>query len=449
MTTAISSETGNSRVLTTESGLNFQHSDPQSKRKYSIDLSYTSSDRWSNNNSTSTTSIIVDSQSSYSPLQYLSQSYNGSGTILARLHYYFPLSKKALVEIGYDWQHINTKSNLTTGMLDSNTGKLIPIDSLSAEYSLISSVRSIFLSWLMHSSRWNLNLSLVDGNQTGTIVGKGNIQHYSYFEWLPKAEAAYTISPVAKLNLEYAARPALPAFQQLFPVTNLNNPQYPTQGNPNLIPALTQSLSLKYQNSSLKANRNGNFGLGLSYAATEHAIATSQTHPLDSSAVIARTTYVNLNGFTTIKLEHYFIFPSFWKDRIRLGTSGNLSLNTTSNLTDNTLYTTRSFGWTQSLQLSVKMMDEWESTLSGGFKHSFTHSSLPDNSVIPSSTLSWSLNSRYTLLQQWIVQYIVSQLLTSGLTDKLLGNPILINASLQRDFLANNQLGLGIAVTNI
>jgi hypothetical protein len=444
-------DSAKSQYLRLGSDLHFENTNPRSKNRLSLQLSFRSSQQCINELNFANTAILTDSLSSVSNQQYFVQTNNTQLDLTGNLHDYIPLSKNSLLEFGYDWSYSQTHDTRVTQEPLGLIGLLSEVDSLSTNYKLTYIIQKLHAGYLLHSGKLNLDLGLdaQPGIQSGKTGGKGAIQKYHYFDWLPNTKASFVFSDHQRLNFQLIANTSLPSLQQLLPVINVTNPQYPIQGNPNLLPSYSESATLHYEQSSLKRTQYEDFGLGLTYANTQNMIASNITHPQDSGVVVAKTTYVNLNGFNSLKLDYHFNFPSFWQRRIRVISTGILSLNHSANLTDNILYTVSNLVWAENLQINMVIPDQIESTLSGGYQRSLSRYSAAGNASPPLSSFYWAFSSLHTFFQKWILNYTVNQILTSGTGESLKSTPVLMNASLRRDFFAKNQFGVSFSVNNI
>ncbi|HET6253298.1 MAG TPA: TonB-dependent receptor [Puia sp.] len=440
-----------SHLLRLGSNLYFENMNPRSKNRLSLQLSFQSFQQRVNESDFANTNIMADSLSNISNQQYFIQTLNTRLDLMGNLHDYIPISKNSLLEIGYDWNYSHTDDGRLTQEPLGLTGLFNEVDSLSTNYRLTSTIQKLHAGYLLHSGKLNLDLGFdaQPGIQSGEMGSKGVIQKYHYFNWLPNTQASFVFSDHQKLNFQLRANTGLPSLQQLLPVIDVTNPQYPIKGNPNLLPSYSESTELHFEQSSLRPTQYENFGLGLTYSTTQNMIASSITHPQDSGVVVAKTTYVNLNGFNSLKLDYHYNFPSFWQQRIRVASTGNLSVNHSANLTDNILYTVSNLVWAENLQINLVIRDQIESTLSGGYQRSLSKYSAAGNGSPLLSSFYWGISSRHTFLQKWILNYTASQFWTSVASGSLKSNPVLTNASIRRDIFPMNQIAISFSVNNI
>ena len=131
------------------------------------------------------------------------------------------------------------------------------------------------------------------------------------FNLLPSFSVVYK-----QFNLYYDKGVVLPAYTYLIPVLNNTNPYYVVNGNPNLVPAISQTLSANWYQNFPKQNVNVN--LYSSVAATKNAVIQSVV--VDDKGV-QTTTPVNADG----SRNGYFNYNI--SKQYKKGNNRSLSLN--------------------------------------------------------------------------------------------------------------------------
>jgi Outer membrane protein beta-barrel family/Carboxypeptidase regulatory-like domain len=432
------------------SDLYFETINPTVKTGLSFDVSYRYNSQPTNENNFSKNVIVADSLSSTSNQHYLITLTNPGQTLSAKLNYYIPWGKKSLLEWGYAWNLSTTKNSTLTQMPDSNDTAPIEIDSLSNVYTSQLITSRAHVNYLLHSAKINLSLGL--NAQPGVLSGqtgiKGTVEHYHYFNFLPVAQLAYTVSPGRKITFDYTSNSTPPSIQQLNPIENITNPQYPIQGNPGLRPSLTQSASLHYMLSSLHPTFYQGLEVGVSYTTASDMIATNPIYAIDTSTVVQKTTYVNLNGSHYLAATYQAHLPAILNSHLQIQLLGNINYSNTPVLANNVLNKMASIGWGQNINLTLNIPNQIEAYLMGNYTQTITRYNTAGN-VAPFSSFHWLFSSRHELLQAWVLTYTLSQAFTSGPAGNLITNPILMNASIQRELLKNNQLRIAFAANNL
>ncbi len=394
------------------------------------------------------TDIQFNNQTYFSKQHYMQQITNINRDMSVVVNYYISFGKYSFLELGYGWHSQSTRNSLFTHAPDSLQYDSSVIDLLSNDYrsSLIS--QQAHGGYIRHSNNFNLTLSMDAQSliQQGEIVGKNFNQDYHYFNLLTLTQLAYSISPEQKLGLEYNGNVAPPEILKLQPVININNPQYPITGNPDLKPSYNHNLKLYYEQFSPKQKLLQSFRVELRYNVTCNAIVPNVIYSYDSSSVIQHTTYSNANGYHFLDLSYHLGFPTLYK-RLQIAISGNLNKTHIPTIVNNKIYGTSSFSWSQNIDFNLNVPNIDELSLSGKYSKVFSWYS-PDVSPNTFSSVAWSLNNRFYIFKKWILNSFLYQLFTAN-NDHFQSNPVLLNASLQRQFLKNNQVTLGISANDI
>lgn len=437
--------------LSTNSGVYFETNNPHSGNRLSIEISHSWIESHSNEDDLNQVNILADSFNNQSLQHYIILSTSGHREIDTRVNYYRPMSKNAMFELGYSWTYSSIINKQIAEKPDSLTGTPIQIDSLSSTYLYHTVASRMHVGYLIHSNKLNLDLSIdaQHAAQYGQLADKSTPQSYHYFDFLPAAQLSYSFSIEKKLNFNYSASTTPPSLQQLQPIAIISNPQYPVIGNPSLKPTYSQSATLQYEQHSLKQTQYYGFVIGLAYSNSWNMIISNLVHPHDNSSVVQETSYLNANGFYSYGLNYRFDFPSILHKWIRISVDGNIGTINNAVMTDNVLYSIKSFGWGQGLQISLNIPNITETVLATSYAHTLT--SYPPGKGIPfsSSTLNWLFNSRHELFQKWVLNYNVSQVFTTGQNNNLTANPAILNASLQRDLFPKNQARIIFAINNL
>jgi hypothetical protein len=299
----------------------------------------------------------------------------------------------------------------------------------------------------------HLNITLtVDGQpgiMSGTISDKGETTSYHYFSFLPVAQFSWAFTRSRTLSFQYNGNTELPSLQQLQPITNLTNPQYPVIGNPSLKPAFSQSLNLHYEQSSLKPTQFLGFGIELGYNTKQNPIITNIIHPKDTGSVIQQTTYINAGETSFYYASYHFNFPAIFHKHLRLVINGNTSHLQEFAMTDNILYSTICRNWSQGLHVQYILPTIIETEFSSNYNITNTHYSSGGNQPASFSSVEWALNNLHYFGHRWILSYNISQVFISGNSQRLQANTALLRSSLQRLFLKKNRATISITGYNL
>jgi hypothetical protein len=249
--------------------------------------------------------------------------------------------------------------------------------------------------------------------------------------YYPVIRFAYNYSKSRSLNVNYNGSTSQPSFTQLQPVRDISNPQYITIGNPELRPEFTNTLSVRYNNFDLIS---GNVFFGnLSFSFTDDKIVsnTKQLRP-----GIQETRYLNSNGYYTV-FAFYNISRPIQNRKFVFNIGGNITYNNNvSYVTDSADAVIKNIGrnWILGQRFAVDIrIKKWlETSFSVNYSLNSSRYSLLETPN--SNTTAWVLShsSRFFLPKDFILSYEIDQTLNSGYADNVNANPLIINATLEK-----------------
>jgi hypothetical protein len=389
--------------------------------------------------------ISVDTLVNSTGNDYLLSSANRMFQITTTANCYLPLRQSSFLDLGLSINHASyTNENLSRA-------KDVIVDSLSNNYMLTLSATSFHIGYITQFTKFSLNTGLdaQPAAQRSGIVEKANTYNYSYFNLLPMVQISWYISSLNKMSLEYQTKSQPVSIQQLQPLTNLTNPQYPTEGNPLLKPSFVHTFRLNYVKSTSLPSKYPSLAFNINYKTTENIVVTAITHPHDTTEVIQKTTFSNVNGAHELRSGYLLTLPSFFKNKFSFAISGNLTMNRIITLLDGHSYKANTLGWSQGLRLNMFYSNVAEYQLSANYGQ--TRASYPASSS-PSSLLAfayWTIQSRHIINTSWLLNYSISQYLMSTGNGSWKTNRSIIAATIEKQFLMNNRFSIKLSLYNI
>jgi hypothetical protein len=448
-TTGTSQASTRSNTRSAGADLYFENLSPHSRRRFSAQGAVHYSDNQAANDNLTNTTIMTDSLSS-SVTHFLVSNKNPSWNMNASANYYLPTGAASFLDLGYIHQSALTRSDLLSQQ-PKNTGiGWTPVDSLSQATIFRTFFQQVHSGYSAHAGKFNitLGLDLQLGLQQGTADAKGDLATYRYFSLLPLAQAAWSLTPTRRISFNYRGSPSLPSLQQVSPITDLTNPQYPVTGNPGLKPSYTQTFFLHYEESALQPTQFHGFGVGLGYTATQDPIIPYTIHPEDSTGVVQQTTYVNTGSSSAFNANYHFTLPTLLNKHFRITANGNLNQSRNTTMTDGLRYTNTTLTWNQSLHLQLLIPDIIETDISGNY--SVSHATYPGSTSLPNTfqTAAITLNGKHYLSGHWIFTYRFSQSYTSS-GNKFKSAPSFLTGAIKREFLPHNKATISLAGYNL
>ena len=451
LTSGNSNNQSKSSRLTLQSNIYFEQLSTRSKNRLSVDASYSySQERTSEDNLTQTT-IQLDSVKSESKQRYVILTTNFNREFVAKFHYYVAIGKASLLDFGNNNNYSTTQNNRVTQVPRSVNEEPETIDSQTINYVFRNLSNGFSIGYLAHMRNINVALSSesVANMIEGKSLNKNGTNKYRYFSILPEAQVTFTLAERENLHFLYKSKSIAPFIEQLNPVLDLSNPQYPVQGNPNLKPSFNQYLSLSYNRHSSPGKNYMELELGLSYETTKAAVISNLTHPVDTSSVVQKTTYINENGLNSFGIEYRWSLPSIFSNKFHTTIFGTISNNAIPSMVDSVHYRSNNLIAAQNIKINWIIPGLLESSLLGSYTYNFTHYTSPLSQLYSTSNIHWYFDCRQVLFNHWVFTSSLSQMLTGNSHGGLRSAPILLNTAIQRELFQNNQAKISISINNL
>ncbi|HND88120.1 MAG TPA: TonB-dependent receptor, partial [Saprospiraceae bacterium] len=288
-----------------------------------------------------------------SPLPVRQRNDNGGNTDQwkSSLLYTEPLSKQFFWEAFYNFSQ--TANNVNRQVADLSASG-IRVDSLSRFFDNRISYNR--LGSTVRYSRNALNVGVgMAAQQIGLhgdyAVAEGAPQLAAPFDrrytnYTPNVQIGYETHNHIWLSGEYAYNVEAPQLTDLQPVPNINNPAFRTEGNPDLNPARSHSISanVNYWNPS----NFSNVGIGTDYSVYDEQIVYNQI----ISGTLTTTRPVNTSGGSRFNAYLWSNFPLV-KTKLTMNLSGNTNINNTPAFVDSRPNDTRSTGFNVRLGFNI------------------------------------------------------------------------------------------------
>ncbi len=439
-----------SHTLNSGSALLLERIYKHSLRRYSLSGNINYSNSITNGNNLTHAMTLLNTDSTASVQDWRIHTANDNTDLNLAANYYEPLSRTSFLELGGILHRTLTHTLKSTLTPDSLSGLLIPIDSLSNQYTYRLQTNTLHAGWIAQFDRFNLNTTLE--GQFGQLSIQSPLKiannQYHYFELLPNAQFAYAISKFKRISLNYNGSPGQPDLSQLQPVPDYSNPQYPVKGNPGLKPEFTHSFSTQYEQSYFHPNspyKYYTFSFGLNVSRTQEKIVTNLLHPRTSNTVVQETEFTNANGFHSYGGNYHIDFPPVVRHNLKISMGGSYSNSQSISMVDSIVYRSINASWNQSLNCQYTLLNKLENNLSLNYSRNSQY--YPDGSGINSrsATLNGNVSGRVYLYKIWTMAFNYSQTLNSWLNHGLQANPAQLNGFITRQFGKGNKTTIGLA----
>ncbi|MEZ4874509.1 MAG: outer membrane beta-barrel family protein [Flavobacteriaceae bacterium] len=149
-------------------------------------------------------------------------------------------------ETGVKYSNIDTKTGLD--FFDIQNGAAQINTALSDSFDYKEDIYAAYANFSKEFKKWNFNLGTrMEYTDVNGVSGSlGNVNSQNYFKLFPSASLEYTWNLNNGMGLSYVRKIERPRYQSLNPFRYFLNENNFNEGNPNLIPAIEDKISLSY-----------------------------------------------------------------------------------------------------------------------------------------------------------------------------------------------------------
>ena len=215
---------------------------------------------------------------------FLTDALQESNIITAGVDISMPLTS-ASFEAGAKYSNIDTKSSLDFFTTENNTTQFNA--TLSDEFIYEESIYAAYVNFSKEWEKWEMGIGLRSEftSINGDSRSLGEVNTQEYFELFPSVSVQHTINDKNALGLSYARHIQRPRYQSLNPFKYFLNENNFNGGNPNLVPAIDDKITLSY-------NYKSKWFFDLYYHHTENVLNLLRLQ--DNENLIIRTVDTNL-----------------------------------------------------------------------------------------------------------------------------------------------------------
>lgn len=280
------------------------------RRNLSIFASASSAPSWSYQNPIYNYTVYTAKEPRV-PDNQTNNTYSRTNSYGINLSYLEPLGKRSYLELNYALNHSVTINNKESDTL-SSSGTWNHYDLLSNKFNYTFTTNKVGLNYRFIEKKYNYTLGL--GVQPSTLDGNSLTAgipptHQNTFNIIPTARFIYNYSRSKAFSINYNGSNAAPTFSQLQPVVDFTNATYPVEGNPELKPAFTNNISIRYNNFSFAT---GNvFFANFTFQKIQNQVVTNTIASNTSNKIF--TQYLNADGFYNLTGRVTYAKP--WAER--------------------------------------------------------------------------------------------------------------------------------------
>lgn len=426
--------------LRSETKLYFGQAFPHSGQRVSVDAALTYLQKAQNSNYEISSRTITDSQAVNDLQEYKIENLTKTWEASGALHYYYPAGRKGFLEASYGWQATDNQSDRLWAVPGRPGEGWRKVDSLSNDYTYRVLLQQIRTGYSFHNDKMDLSI--------GLAAAPGSVASSHDFNWLPDANIRYAVSKQDKFTARYTATIIPPTLQQIQPVTDLTNPQYPITGNPGLNPAVQQDLRLDFDHNSLSPTRYYGFGGGLEYSTTGDLVVQDLVHPLDTSTVVQHTFFKNVDGARDFRLHWRLeLAPVF--HYLTISSGGNVDFGQSISLTDGLRNVLHGQGYAQLLTLHYNHPDRFSFKWTTFYTYNYTSYAQGAGTPYRSTVLGIRVDQGLYLFREWKLNTVLLLKWNSINGTTLQTTPTYLYATLQRNLLRHKQLTVVLTAANL
>ena len=370
---------------------------------------------------------------------------NTNTTTRSGISYIEPLSRTESLEFNWNFSLADYQNGRTTLGTNSPGGVLAIVASQSNDYTYSFMTNRLGMNYRVTQKKYNYSLGL--GVQPSLLSGTSVSNQTSYrrtaLNIIPVLRYSYNFSKTKEFNASYNGRNNEPSFNQLQPVTDVSNPQFPVVGNPNLKAEFSHNINIRYNNFNFEKGDVWftNFSVNL----TENKIVSNSAF-LPGNKI--ETRYLNTNGFYSVNGFYNWSKP-FAERKYTLSINGFANYSNNINFVDDQKNNGKNLIISQgaSFQLNPAQWIE----LNPGVNYTANKNTYSISAQQNTKVSTWNLtfNGKAYIRKTWILGADFTKALNKGYTSGFAVNPFIMNTYLEKQFLKNKAASLRFQIFDV
>ncbi len=366
-------------------------------------------------------------------------------TTRSGISYIEPLSRTESLEFNWNFSLADYQNGRTTLGTNTPGGVLAIVASQSNDYTYSFMTNRLGMNYRVTQKKYNYSLGL--GVQPSLLSGTSVSNQTSYrrtaLNIIPVLRYSYNFSKTKEFNASYNGRNNEPSFNQLQPVTDVSNPQFPVVGNPNLKAEFSHNINIRYNNFNFEKGDVWftNFSVNL----TENKIVSNSAF-LPGNKI--ETRYLNTNGFYSVNGFYNWSKP-FAERKYTLSINGFANYSNNINFIDDQKNNGKNLIFSQgaSFQLNPAQWIE----LNPGVNYTANKNTYSISAQQNTKVSTWNLtfNGKAYIRKTWILGADFTKALNKGYTSGFAVNPFIMNTYLEKQFLKNKAASLRFQIFDV
>ena len=234
---------------------------------------------------------------------------NTETNLVGQIDYDQPLSKKAKMEMGIKLRSKKTAASYNLENYYQPLDIYIPDTQISNDFTYNLQVNAGYVTYRNKINSFSYKLGArVEQTNIKFDVSNGINNSFNYTDFFPSVHLLQEFKNNNKVTLRYSRRIDRPAFREISPLQQYNDPFFLNKGNPNILPEYTNSIDLTHTKSWKQSSLSGSFYY-------RQSTGTIQKIVVLKTDGVTETSYQNLNSSKNIGVEvnAYFQLYKWWK----------------------------------------------------------------------------------------------------------------------------------------
>ena len=370
---------------------------------------------------------------------------NTNTTTRSGISYIEPLSRTESLEFNWNFSLADYQNGRTTLGTNTPGGVLAIVASQSNDYTYSFMTNRLGMNYRVTQKKYNYSLGL--GVQPSLLSGTSVSNQTSYrrtaLNIIPVLRYSYNFSKTKEFNASYNGRNNEPSFNQLQPVTDVSNPQFPVVGNPNLKAEFSHNINIRYNNFNFE--KGDVWFTNFSVTLTENKIVSNSAF-LPGNKI--ETRYLNTNGFYSVNGFYTWSKP-FAERKYTLSINGFANYSNNINFVDDQKNNGKNLIISQgaSFQLNPAQWIE----LNPGVNYTANKNTYSISAQQNTKVSTWNLtfNGKAYIRKTWILGADFTKALNKGYTSGFAVNPFIMNTYLEKQFLKNKAASLRFQIFDV
>jgi hypothetical protein len=363
------------------------------------------------------------------------------------LTYTEPLLKNSYIDLTWLHDYSRSKNNRDVYVRQTSAASFLFNDDLSEGYTNSASGNRIGLNYRTNKKKYNysIGITIIPVKTKIDIENKDSLfNSKSVFNFSPLARFNFAFSRSKNLGISYRGYSRQPNYMQLLPARDISNQAFQREGNPDLSPEFTHTVTLSYNSFNLATGSS--LFTSLNFYTIQNKIINNSILLDSSGAQLMRPE--NINGFYSVSAYYTYAKP-FQKNRYKIKYSGAINYSHDALLVNNKKEKGNNVYITQGLGFDYNN-NKW---LEFGLEANYTMVSSRNlvNANTRSDFSSWVLcnNLSMTLLKNLVIKYDYELIINNGLDPSINRNINLLNITAEKKLLKKKSLFLGLGAYNV